>query len=198
MNKREIIEAAKAWNPATGYPGYLDDALHARAKALGPKGAADGLLAKTMSSLAGKVREYLEFAREEERELRSTSSAIAKGETLSMTPTTFARPRERLSFLMREQVAAGQRAFADVLELYEAMAPEANAPGPVTWIVTDGNEPDVCANGEFGVLVDGRPYVYYKGPTQAPSDKIKFRPINKREFGEVIRRPEKTGETEET
>lgn len=195
MNKKEIIEAVRAWNPATGYPEYLDDALHARAKALGPKGAAEGLLAKTMSSLAGKVREYLEFAREEERELRSTSSAIAKGETLSMMSTTFARPRERLSFLMREQIASGQRALADVLELYEAMAPEEDEPVDVTWIVTEGNDPNICADGEFGVLVNGKAYLYYKYASPGVSEGVKYRPINKREFGEVIRRPDETGKT---
>lgn len=70
----------------------------------------------------------------------------------------------------------------------------------VVWIVTEGNDPDVCGDGEFGVEVNGIPYLYYKWPDATPSDgstcpltgvqfaKVKYRPIYKREFGDVIRR----------
>lgn len=56
----------------------------------------------------------------------------------------------------------------------------------VTWIVSqpDGDDP----GGEFGVLVDGKPYFYYKWPTTEPSVDVVYRVIAKREFGEVIRR----------
>lgn len=75
----------------------------------------------------------------------------------------------------------------------------------VYWIVTEGNDPDVCADGEFGVEVNGVPYLYYKWPDPNPSDgsvcpqtgvkfcEIKYRRIHKREFGEVIRRPGESG-----
>jgi len=198
MNKKEIIEAVKAWNPATGYQRYLDDALSARAKALGPMGAAEGLLAKTMALLARRVREYLEFAKEEECELQETSRAIAKGEVLFAISATFGRPRERLSLILREQVISCQRSLADALELYEAMAPDSDESDEVTWIVTDGNNPIICADGEFGVLVNGKAYLYYKHASPNPSVGVKYRFINKREFGEVIRRPDRTDGTEES
>jgi len=56
----------------------------------------------------------------------------------------------------------------------------------VQWIVSDGNEG--FGNGEFGVLVEGKPYFYYKWPTTKPSEGVKYRAVEKREFGEVIRR----------
>lgn len=60
----------------------------------------------------------------------------------------------------------------------------------VEWIVTDGNDPAICADGEFGVSIDGVAYLYYKWPSPEPvSADVKFRVIHKREFGEVIRRP---------
>lgn len=65
----------------------------------------------------------------------------------------------------------------------------------VFWIVTEGNDPDVCADGEFGVEVNGVPYLYYKWAKPDPDDgtgpgpKVQYRRIHKREFGEVIRRP---------
>ena len=61
----------------------------------------------------------------------------------------------------------------------------------VQWIVTEGNDPNICGDGEFGVLVDGIAYLYYKWPDPGPCDpQVKFRIIHKREFGEVIRRLE--------
>lgn len=198
MNKKEIVEAVKAWNPANGYPERLDGLLFERAKTLGPKGATDRFLVKTMALLARSVREYLESAKEEESELQETSRAIAKGETIPTTPTTFGRPRERLSLVLKEQVASRQRDLADALELYEAMAPEGGGSDDVTWIVTEGNDPNVCSDGEFGVLVNGNAYLYYKYASPDASEGVKHRPIEKREFGEVIRRPTKTGGTEES
>ena len=56
----------------------------------------------------------------------------------------------------------------------------------VYWIVSEGNEVE---DGEFGVEIDGVPYFYYKWPDASPSPTVKYRRINKREFGEVIRRP---------
>ncbi len=192
MNKKEIVEAVKAWNPATGYPKRLDGALYARAKSLGPKGAADGFLAKIMANLARSVREYLESAKEEESELQETYRAIVNGETIPTTPTTFGRPKERLSLVLREQVASRQRDLFGALELYEAMAPEGDDSDDVTWIITDGNDPDICADGEFGVLVNGKAYLYYKHTSPGVSEGVRYRPVNKREFGEVIRRPGET------
>lgn len=60
----------------------------------------------------------------------------------------------------------------------------------VVWIVTEGNDPLVCGDGEFGVAINGVPYLYYKWPEPDPktAEGVKFRPITKREFGEVIRR----------
>lgn len=59
----------------------------------------------------------------------------------------------------------------------------------VQWIVTEGNDRDICGDGEFGVCVDGVAYLYYKWPEPEPCDpRVKFRIITKREFGEVIRR----------
>jgi hypothetical protein len=58
----------------------------------------------------------------------------------------------------------------------------------VKWIVTDGNDPDICDDGEFGVEVNGTPYLYYKYTEPGPSPDAKYRPIAGREFGETIRR----------
>ena len=59
----------------------------------------------------------------------------------------------------------------------------------VAWIITDGNDPNVCGNGEFGVEVGGKAYLYYKWPTTGPTIcDVKYRRIEKREFGEVIRK----------
>jgi hypothetical protein len=57
-------------------------------------------------------------------------------------------------------------------------------PHQVRWIVSEGNE---SGNGEFGVEVDGVAYFYYKWPDPHPDRGTKYREINKREFGEVIR-----------
>ena len=59
----------------------------------------------------------------------------------------------------------------------------------VTWIVTFGNDPEEYDNGEFGVLVNGIPYIYYKDKDPIASPDVKFREIEKREFGEVIKSP---------
>jgi hypothetical protein len=57
----------------------------------------------------------------------------------------------------------------------------------VKWIVTEDNDPDICADGEFGVEVGGKPYLYYKHSTTGPSGPdVKYREIEKREFGETI------------
>lgn len=63
--------------------------------------------------------------------------------------------------------------------------------GPaVHWIVTDGNDPNICGDGEFGVAIGGVAYLYYKHASPEPcGDDVRWRVINKREFGEVIRRP---------
>ena len=60
----------------------------------------------------------------------------------------------------------------------------------VYWIISEGNDPDEKTDGEFGVEINGVPYFYYKHAEPSPSTgKIKYRRIEKREFGEVIRRP---------
>jgi len=60
----------------------------------------------------------------------------------------------------------------------------------VFWIVTEGNHPDVTDDGEFGVEVAGVPYFYYKHRDAEPSHPdVKYRRIEKYEFGSVIRRP---------
>jgi len=62
----------------------------------------------------------------------------------------------------------------------------------VYWVVTEGNDPDITDDGEFGVEVDGVAFFYYKWPDATPaSPNVKYRRIDKREFGEVIRRPER-------
>ena len=59
----------------------------------------------------------------------------------------------------------------------------------VKWIVTEGNDPELCADGEFGVEVGGKPYFYYKHSTTGPSSPdLKYREIEKHEFGETINR----------
>lgn len=57
----------------------------------------------------------------------------------------------------------------------------------VYWIISEGNEDG--DNGEFGVEIDGVPFFYYKWPDAGPSEGTKYRRIEKREFGEVIRLP---------
>ncbi|MBD3404350.1 hypothetical protein GF420_15780 [candidate division GN15 bacterium] len=58
----------------------------------------------------------------------------------------------------------------------------------VYFIVTDNNDENFCANGEFGVEVNGIPYIYYKDSEPIPApDGIQYRRVEKREFGEVIR-----------
>jgi hypothetical protein len=78
----------------------------------------------------------------------------------------------------------------DAIESYRVVsAEEVLPPTEVRWIVTEGNDPDVCEDGEFGVLIDGVAYLYYKHPDPSPcGPDVKYRVINKREFGEVIRR----------
>lgn len=56
----------------------------------------------------------------------------------------------------------------------------------VTWIVSEPDKGD--EGGEFGVLVGDRAFFYYKWPDTEPTEGAKYRPIHKREFGEVIRR----------
>jgi hypothetical protein len=59
----------------------------------------------------------------------------------------------------------------------------------VFWIVTEGNDRDICADGEFGVEIGGKAYLYYKYSSTGPSSpEVKYRRIEKREFGEVIRK----------
>jgi hypothetical protein len=58
----------------------------------------------------------------------------------------------------------------------------------VWWIVSEGND-NGDGDGEFGVEIDGIPFFYYKWPDGSPSSAVKYRRINKREFGEVIRKP---------
>ncbi len=72
----------------------------------------------------------------------------------------------------------------------------------VFWIVSEGNDPAIMANGEFGVEVNGVPYFYYKDAEAMPCDgllcgvpetnvtAVKYRRVHKREFGEVIARGE--------
>lgn len=61
----------------------------------------------------------------------------------------------------------------------------------VFWIISEGNPESGEGNGELGVEIDGVPFWYYKWPDASPSrkDSTKYRRINKREFGEVIRPP---------
>lgn len=62
----------------------------------------------------------------------------------------------------------------------------------VFWVVTEGNDPNVMDDGELGVEIDGVAYFYYKWPDPSPAaPQVKYRQISKREFGEVIRRPER-------
>ena len=59
----------------------------------------------------------------------------------------------------------------------------------VKWIVTEGNNEEICADGEFGVSINGIPFLYYKWPNPDPSSAdVHFRPITKREFGETLMR----------
>jgi len=59
----------------------------------------------------------------------------------------------------------------------------------VRWIVTEGNEPNIAENGAFGVEVNEQPYFYYKhSRPDVGHPSIKYREINKREFGETLRR----------
>lgn len=59
----------------------------------------------------------------------------------------------------------------------------------VSWIITEGNDEDICADGEFGVEIGGKAYLYYKYSSPGPSSpEVKYRRIEKREFGEVIRK----------
>ena len=62
----------------------------------------------------------------------------------------------------------------------------ADAGDTVRWIITDGNDPNHCADGEFGVEVNGKAYIYYKYSDATTSDAA-YRQIRKREFGETIR-----------
>jgi hypothetical protein len=79
----------------------------------------------------------------------------------------------------------------DTIESYRVIsAEEMGPPHEVRWIITEGNDPEICDDGEFGVLINGVPYLYYKHPDPAPcGPDVKYRVINKREFGEVIRKP---------
>lgn len=63
---------------------------------------------------------------------------------------------------------------------------KASARPSVFWIVSEGNEE---GNGEFGVEINGVPYFYYKYSEASTSNSVKYRRIEKREFGEVIRKP---------
>lgn len=65
----------------------------------------------------------------------------------------------------------------------------------VRWIVTDGNDPTDCANGEFGVEVNGKAYIYYKWPIAYTSD-VGYRQIHEREFGETIRVERNSGSSQ--
>ena len=59
----------------------------------------------------------------------------------------------------------------------------------IYWIVTEGNDPAICKDGEFGVCVNGVAYLYYKHSEPEPcGSDVKWRKIYKREFGEVIMR----------
>lgn len=57
----------------------------------------------------------------------------------------------------------------------------------VTFIVSDGNDGDEYANGEFGVRVNGENFLYYKDSSPMQTE-AHCRPVRKREFGETIKR----------
>lgn len=66
--------------------------------------------------------------------------------------------------------------------------PEMTVPD-VEWVVTEGNNPDEYGNGELGFRVGSQVFLYHKD-SDPMLTAAKWRPVNKREFGEVIRRKE--------
>jgi hypothetical protein len=62
-------------------------------------------------------------------------------------------------------------------------------PDEIEFIVTERNDPDIVGNDELGVLVNGVPYVFYRGGPMEARDAL-YRKVGKREFGEVIRAPQ--------
>ena len=196
--KTEIVEIVRRYNPmaATADADYraLDAALYERHAAqgkTGPTESLDGLLMWTLTGVKQSAARYTEAVESQEAELERDLTALRLGQRLTAA-STLSPPRLGLAGLYREALALAQVTLHRTLAAYEAEAPETVPVVPsVKWIVTEGSDPNVCADGEFGVEVNGAAYLYYKHtePGRSNSD-VKYRPIHKREFGEVIRRPE--------
>ncbi len=186
--KAEIVEMVRRYNPtaATADADYcaIDTALYERHASL------DGLLAWTLAGVKQSAARYMEAVESQEADLERDLTALRSGQRLTAA-SVLSPPRLGLVGLYRETLALAQVTLHRTLAAYESDAPDTVPVVPVVkWIVTDGNDPNVCADGELGVEVNGAAYLYHKRSlTLACDSDVKYRPINKREFGEVIRRP---------
>jgi len=55
----------------------------------------------------------------------------------------------------------------------------------IEWIITEGNDPMLFGNGELGFRIGSQVFLYYKDHVPMPTQ-AKWRPVHKREFGEII------------
>lgn len=96
---------------------------------------------------------------------------------------------ETALFLLKRHPANHELTEQDLLALGQKAARDLSE-DRVTWIVTEGNDPEICGDGEFGVKIGEKIFLYYKDDHSTPSSAdVSYRPVERYEFGTVIKKP---------